>query len=77
MDFFRRKNSDKIPFKFPELKPNEIRSNILYYGLCVSFIQFDKNLKNNTKYPLTSGHGVIVEISTIGSEVKNFLKKVI
>ena len=34
--FVNPKKMVKFPFKFPELKPNEIRANILYPGLCHS-----------------------------------------
>ena len=64
----------KFPFKFPELKPNEIRANILYCGLCASDVQFVKNLRKNAKYPVALGHEIIAEISMIGLEVKNLKK---
>ena len=57
----------KFPIKLPELNSNEIRANILYCGLCASDVKFVKNLRKNAKYPVSSGHEIIAEISMIGS----------
>ena len=37
--FIDEKTMVNFPFKFPELKSNEIRANILYCGLCASNVQ--------------------------------------
>ena len=68
--FINEKTMIKFPFKFQELKTDEIRANILYVGLCTSDVQVVRNKRKNVKYPIIPGHEIIAEISMVGLDVK-------
>jgi D-arabinose 1-dehydrogenase-like Zn-dependent alcohol dehydrogenase len=70
--FISKDKAEHYPFKFPELKSNEIRANILYAGLCMSDSHTARELWGPTNFPLAPGHEIIAEVSQIGSDVKNF-----
>ncbi len=72
--FVNPKKMVKFPFKFPELKPNEIRANILYAGLCHSDVLTVRSEWGPAKYPIAPGHEMVAEVSLVGSEVKDFKK---
>ena len=72
--FVNPKKMVKFPFKFPELKPNEIRANILYAGLCHSDVLTVRSEWGPAKYPIAPGHEMVGEVSLVGSEVKDFKK---
>ena len=61
----------KFPFKFPPLRPKELRANILYLGICHSDVLTVREGWGPYQYPLAPGHEIIAEVSEIGSEVKN------
>ena len=66
-------NMVKYPFKFPEIKPNELRANILYSGLChtdSSWVREEWFSVN--QYPICPGHEIIGVVSALGSDVKGF-----
>jgi D-arabinose 1-dehydrogenase-like Zn-dependent alcohol dehydrogenase len=68
-------NKDKFvefPFKFPELKPNELRANVLYAGLCHSDSLHCRGKWGGCPYPVAPGHEIIAEVSQVGSEVTKF-----
>ena len=64
----------KFLFKFPPLKPKELRANILYLGICHSDVLTVREGWGPCQYPLAPGHEIIAEVSEIGSEVKNYKK---
>ena len=64
----------KFPFKFPPLRPKELRANILYLGICHSDVLTVREGWGPCQYPLAPGHEIIAEVSEIGSEVKNYKK---
>ena len=69
--FVNKDNAEHYPFKFPELKPDEVRANILYAGLCMSDSHSVREKWGPANFPLAPGHEIIAEVSQIGSEVKN------
>ena len=69
-------NKDKMvqfPFKFPELKDDEIRVNVLYSGLCQTDVNTVREWES-CPYPMSPGHEIIGEVSLIGKNVKDFKK---
>jgi len=62
----------KIAFKFPEIKPNEVRAKVLYSGLCHSDLHTVKEHWGPAGYPIAPGHEIVGVVTHIGSEVKNF-----
>src|SRR5690349_9928852 len=70
--FVNERNMVKFPFKFPDLKSDEIRANVLYTGLCHSDSAMARSEWDKPIYPLCPGHEIVCEISQIGSNVKNF-----
>ena len=60
--FVTSKKMVKFPFKFPELKPNEIRANILYTGLCHSDVLTVRSLWGPSPYPIAPGHEMVCEV---------------
>ena len=59
--FVNPKKMVKFPFKFPELKPNEIRANILYSGLCHSDVLTVRSEWGPAKYPIAPGHEMVAK----------------
>lgn len=70
--FLNPEKFTKLPFKFPEIGPKEIRANVLYAGLCLSDSLHGRSLWGQATYPLAPGHEVVAEVSQVGSEVKDF-----
>eukprot|EP01017_Pseudomicrothorax_dubius_P031293 TRINITY_DN397_c0_g1_i4.p1 TRINITY_DN397_c0_g1~~TRINITY_DN397_c0_g1_i4.p1 ORF type:complete len:360 (-),score=117.94 TRINITY_DN397_c0_g1_i4:62-1141(-) len=62
----------EYPFKFPELKPYEVRLRILYTGLCHSDVHTVKSEWYPAQYPVVPGHEILGIITHVGSEVQNF-----
>lgn len=63
---------EKYPFKFYELKADEIRANVLYSGLCQSDSHIGREKWHPAKYPIACGHEIVAEVSQIGADVKGF-----
>ena len=61
-----------FPFKFPEIKPDEIRANVTYTGLCHSDVLHGRSQWFEAKYPITPGHEIMGVVSQIGADVKDF-----
>lgn len=73
--FINKEKMVRFPFKFPEIKEDEIRVNVLYVGLCLSDVMSVRSLWGNYKYyPIAPGHEIIGEVSIIGSKVTEFKK---
>jgi len=62
----------KLPFKFETLKPNEIRANVLYTGLCHTDPAVGTGVLRTPSYPICLGHEIVCQVSMMGSEVKGF-----
>ena len=66
----------KFPFKFPKLLPNELRTNILYAGLCHSDILTVREQWGPAMFPLAPGHEIVAEVSEV-EKMSKIIKKVI
>ena len=64
----------QFPFKFEELRDNEIRVNILYAGLCLSDVHAVRGTWGPCPYPLSPGHEIVGEVSLVGKNVQDFKK---
>jgi D-arabinose 1-dehydrogenase-like Zn-dependent alcohol dehydrogenase len=61
-----------IPFKFSELKDDEIRIKVLYSSLCHSDIAFSTGQWGDTMLlPCVPGHEFVGEVIAVGTEVRN------
>jgi len=70
-------NKDKMvqfPFKFPEIKDDEIRVNVLYAGLCQSDVHTVRGVWGYCPYPIAPGHEIVGEVSLVGKKVQDFKK---
>ncbi len=63
---------ERFEFERRELRPRDIKIDILYCGICHSDLHQAKNEWKNTVYPLVPGHEIVGRISEVGSEVKGF-----
>ena len=72
--FVNKEKAVFFPYKQSELKPNEIRANILFAGLCLSDQKTVRSLWGPANYPIAPGHEIIAEVAELGSEVKDFKK---
>eukprot|EP01017_Pseudomicrothorax_dubius_P004922 TRINITY_DN11121_c0_g2_i1.p1 TRINITY_DN11121_c0_g2~~TRINITY_DN11121_c0_g2_i1.p1 ORF type:complete len:377 (+),score=125.39 TRINITY_DN11121_c0_g2_i1:128-1258(+) len=59
------------PFKFPDLKPYELRAKILFTGLCHTDIHLARSEWMECEYPVVPGHEVIAEITALGTDVSS------
>jgi len=66
------KPMQKIGFKFPEIKSDEVRIKITYTGLCHSDLHTVKGDWGTCEYPIAPGHEIVGVVTQIGSEVKDF-----
>jgi len=66
---------EKLAFQFYPVRPEEVRANVLYCGLCHSDVLMAQSqwFKNLT-YPIVAGHEIIAEICEVGSGVKDLKK---
>jgi D-arabinose 1-dehydrogenase-like Zn-dependent alcohol dehydrogenase len=63
----------QVFFKFPPIKPEELRIDISYFGLCHSdtfWVQEEWIPVKN--YPITPGHEIVGIVKEVGSGVKDF-----
>lgn len=68
------KSSPLKPFDFErrKLRPNDIKIEILYCGVCHSDLHTAKSEWAGTIYPVVPGHEIVGRITQMGSAVKNF-----
>lgn len=59
------------PFKFPELRDDEYRANVLYSGLCQTDIHQVKCEFGPLPFPLCMGHEIVAVVTRIGKDVTN------
>jgi D-arabinose 1-dehydrogenase-like Zn-dependent alcohol dehydrogenase len=70
--FISPEKLDYIPFKFPDLKSDEIRAKMLYSGVCHSDVMCGRGHWGKINYPMTAGHEIIAKVEAVGSDVKDF-----
>lgn len=65
---------DLKPFDFDRraLKPDDVKIEIDYCGVCHSDIHFAHNDWGMTQYPVVPGHEIIGRVTEVGSDVKKF-----
>jgi len=70
--FLNHHKMKKYPYKFPPLKPDECRVQVLYSGLCHTDCSFAQEHWFPTgQYPFAPGHEVVGIVTHVGSEVKD------
>jgi hypothetical protein len=63
----------KFFFKFPELRPEEIRIDVTFLGICHSDTMFvQEDLMPIKNYPIAPGHEIVGIVKAVGSSVKDF-----
>ncbi len=62
------------PFSFErrELRPNDVRIDILYCGVCHSDLHTVRSEWPGTVYPCVPGHEIVGRVSAVGPEVSQF-----
>lgn len=62
------------PFEFErrELRPNDVKIDILYCGVCHSDLHQVKNEWKNTIFPIVPGHEIVGRVSQLGSKAHSF-----
>ena len=67
-------NAPLKPFQLErrEVRPRDVKIDILFCGVCHSDLHQAKNEWKNTIYPLVPGHEIVGRVSEVGSEVKGF-----
>lgn len=68
------KTDPLAPFSFERraLRPNDVRLDILFCGVCHSDLHQARNDWHNTAYPCVPGHEIVGRVSAIGSAVSRF-----
>lgn len=63
-----------VPFTFERrnLRPQDIKIDILYCGVCHSDVHQVKNEWKGTFYPIVPGHEIVGRVTNVGNEVKSF-----
>lgn len=69
-----KENAQLGPFEFErrDLRPHDVKIDILYCGVCHSDLHQVKNEWKNTIFPLVPGHEIVGRVTQIGSDVKSF-----
>jgi len=67
-----KEDMKRVAVKFPELKPDEVRAQVTYAGLCHSDLHTVKEEWGPCNFPMAPGHEIVGTVTHIGSEVKNF-----
>ncbi|MDP1836121.1 MAG: NAD(P)-dependent alcohol dehydrogenase [Chlamydiales bacterium] len=62
------------PFSFDrrDLRPHDVKIEILYCGVCHSDLHQVKNEWKGTIYPVVPGHEIVGRVTEVGKEVKDF-----
>ena len=63
-----------VPFTFErrDLRPEDVRIDILYCGVCHSDLHTARNEWKSTLYPFVPGHEILGKVSELGENVKGF-----
>lgn len=66
--------SSLIPFSFErrDLRPNDVRIDILFCGVCHSDIHQVRNEWGGSIYPMVPGHEIVGKVKAVGSSVTRF-----
>lgn len=62
----------KYTFERRDLRPDDVRIDILYCGVCHTDLHQVKNDWGRTQYPLVPGHEIVGRVSAVGSDVTKF-----
>ena len=62
----------KLDFERRELRPDDVRIEILYCGVCHSDLHTVRNEWGNTVYPVVPGHEIVGRVMEVGPEVRHF-----
>ena len=62
------------PFEFDrrEVRPNDVKVEILYCGVCHSDLHQVRDEWSGSIYPMVPGHEIVGRVTEVGSEVKGF-----
>lgn len=55
-----------------DLRPDDVKLDILYCGICHSDLHRKKNDFGGTTYPVVPGHEIVGKVSAVGAEVTRF-----
>ena len=66
------KPMQKVGFRFPDIKANEVRIKITYSGLCHSDLHTVRGDWGETEYPIAPGHEIVGTVTQVGTEVKDY-----
>lgn len=69
-----KENGPLAPFEFERrsLRPDDIKIEILFCGVCHSDLHQVKNDWKNTLYPCVPGHEIVGKVTEVGNGVKTF-----
>jgi len=62
----------KVSVQFPDVKPDELRIQVTYVGLCHSDLHTVRQDWGPCHYPIAPGHEVVGTITHVGSDVKDY-----
>ena len=68
------KDADLKPFDIErrDVKPDDVKIDILYCGVCHSDLHQVRNDWKNSQYPVVPGHEIIGKVLQVGENVSNF-----
>ena len=72
--FTNKDTFKQFPYKHPELQADELRTNVLFAGLCLSDSLHARSRWGPSMYPIAPGHEIIAEVAEVGADVKDFQK---
>src|SRR3954466_15725490 len=55
-----------------ELRPNDVKLEILYCGVCHSDLHMVRNEWKQTVYPVVPGHEIVGRVTAVGGDVRKF-----
>lgn len=69
-----KENAPLTPFTFErrDLRPRDVKIDILYCGVCHSDLHQVKNEWKNTIFPIVPGHEIVGRVASVGNQVKSF-----
>src|SRR5437762_6176507 len=67
-------SSPLAPFQIErrELRPHDVKVEILYCGVCHSDIHMARNEWGQTIYPVVPGHEIVGRVTAVGNKVTKF-----
>jgi alcohol dehydrogenase (NADP+) len=67
-----REPLSKLDFQRRDPRPDDVRIDILYCGVCHSDLHTARNEWGNTIYPVVPGHEIIGRVTAVGDQVTRF-----